>query len=90
MESARESFKDYVRFLVQHMNNSRIGVGFYGDRTNPWYGINSVDQIYKVGLNLTYVTDITNGMIDHAFDAMKRIFWGGDPEEDFLLGLGKL
>ena len=54
MESARESFKDYVGFLVQHMNNSRIGVGFYGDRTNPWY--QNTSDIHPITL---YCNEIT-------------------------------
>ena len=38
-------------------------------------------------MNLTSVLEITNAMINGAFNLIKNIYWGGDSEEDFLMGL---
>ena len=48
------------------------------------------EQIFAVGMNLTLVTEITDSMIDKAFEKIKKIHWGGWTNEDFLLGLGNV
>ena len=50
----------------------------------------TLDKIFAVGLNLTLVTEITDSMIDKAFEKIQKIHWGGWTNEDFLLGLGNL
>ena len=47
-------------------------------------------KIYNVGMKLTLVTDITDSMINKAFEKIKKIHWGGWRGEDFLLGLGNV
>ena len=41
-------------------------------------------------MNLTLVTEITDSMIDKAFEKINKIHWGGWTNEDFLLGLGNV
>ena len=41
-------------------------------------------------MNLTLVTEITDSMIDKAFEKIQKIHWGGWTNEDFLLGLGNV
>ena len=41
-------------------------------------------------MNLTLVTEITDSMIDKAFEKITKIHWGGWTNEDFLLGLGNV
>ena len=41
-------------------------------------------------MKLTLVTDITDSMINKAFEKIKKIHWGGWRGEDFLLGLGNV
>ena len=50
----------YVGYLVEHMNNSRVGVGFYGDRTKPFNlpgnpSIALIDNVEQV-----WVVTVTN------------------------------
>ena len=44
IQEGKESYKKYVEYLVANKINSRVGIGFYGDRLKPFYGIDSVDQ----------------------------------------------
>ena len=41
-------------------------------------------------MNLTLVTEITDSLIDKAFEKIQKIHWGGWTNEDFLLGLGNV
>ena len=41
-------------------------------------------------MNLTLVTEITDSMINKAFEKINKIHWGGWTNEDFLLGLGNV
>jgi len=50
----------------------------------------TLDKIFAVGMNLTLVTEITDSIIDKAFEKIQKIHWGGWTNEDFLLGLGNV
>ena len=41
-------------------------------------------------MQLTLVTEITDAMINKAFEKINKIHWGGWLGEDVLLGLGKI
>ena len=62
----------------------RMGLTFWSDRTFQSNEMN--DNQYHCALPLTSISKITSSMINNAFSSIGKMYYGGDSEEDVLLG----
>ena len=85
--TAQTNFREQIDYFKSKREEGlefRMGLTFFSDRFFAKYEMS--DSLYHCALPLTDISMITNKMISDAFASMNKMYYGGDDEEDVLMG----